>query len=236
MITVEGIAKKYGKNSVLEDVSFTIPKGKIIGLAGENGSGKSTVLKIIAGVLESSNGSVKLDGTEVTRRSAERIAYLPDLDLFYPYFTGEELFHYYGSQFDDFHYDKACIVAQFLNIPLDVKIKKMSKGNRGRVKMAATLGREATYYLMDEPFSGFDPLVREDLIKGLIQFTDPETQSIFLSTHEIREVEPLLDGIIVLHNGKIVAQEEIENIREEYNQDTVTWLKKLLKEGDKVEQ
>lgn len=112
----------------------------------------------------------------------------------------------------------------------------MSKGSRGRVKMAATLGRDASYYLMDEPFSGFDPLVRENLIKGLIQFTDSETQTIFLSTHEIREVEPLLDSIIVLQKGRIVGQEEIENIREIYNQDTITWLKNLLKEGDKVGQ
>ncbi|MEX3624351.1 ABC transporter ATP-binding protein [Viridibacillus arvi] len=236
MITVDKVSKKYGKKTVLSDVSFTIPKGKIIGLAGENGSGKSTLLKIIAGLLHPTSGRVQLDGRRSNRGSAEHIAYLPDLDLFYPYFTGEELFRYYDTQFVDFHYDKACIVAQFLNIPLDVKLKNMSKGSRGRVKMAATLGRDASYYLLDEPFSGFDPLVRENLIKGLIQFTDSETQTIFLSTHEIREVEPLLDSIIVLQKGKIVGQEEIENIREIYNQDTITWLKNLLKEGDKVGQ
>ncbi|WP_268746451.1 MULTISPECIES: ABC transporter ATP-binding protein [Viridibacillus] len=235
-MTVDKVSKKYGKKTVLSDVSFTIPKGKIIGLAGENGSGKSTLLKIIAGLLHPTSGRVQLDGRRSNRGSAEHIAYLPDLDLFYPYFTGEELFRYYDTQFVDFHYDKACIVAQFLNISLDVKLKNMSKGSRGRVKMAATLGRDASYYLMDEPFSGFDPLVRENLIKGLIQFTDSETQTIFLSTHEIREVEPLLDSIIVLQKGRIVGQEEIENIREIYNQDTITWLKNLLKEGDKVGQ
>ena len=112
------------------------------------------------------------------------------------------------------------------------KMKDLSKGNRGRAKMAVTLGRETPYYLMDEPFSGFDPMVRHDIIKGLIQFTDPETQTIILSTHEIREVEPLLDEIVVLREGRIIAHEEVENIRDQFGKDTTTWMMSLFKEGE----
>ena len=95
---------------------------------------------------------------------------MPDADLFYPYFTVDQLFNFYESQFVDFDLIKAKEIAQFLNVSLDSKIKSLSKGNRGRVKIAVTLGREATYYLLDEPFSGLDPMVRDDIAKGLIRY------------------------------------------------------------------
>jgi ABC-2 type transport system ATP-binding protein len=232
MIELQKVSRAFGKKRALTDINFSISRGKIIGLAGENGSGKSTLLKLMAGLLEPTTGSIEFDGISVTRKSAAHISYLPDADMFYPNFTVDQLFRFYESQFDDFSYDKACIVAGFLNLSLKDRMKNLSKGNRGRAKMAATLGRETPYYLMDEPFSGFDPLVRHDIIKGLIQFTDPETQTIILSTHEIREVEPLLDEIVVLKGGRVIAHEEIENIRDLYAKDTTTWMMSLFREGE----
>jgi len=219
------------KKPILQDVSFSFPVGQIIGLVGENGSGKSTLLKVLAGLLRPSGGEVLLNGTPVTRRSADKIAYLPDIDLFFDFYTGEQLFQHYASQFEDFSYDKACIVAEFLQVDKSVKLRQLSKGNRGRMKMAATLGREVPFYLMDEPFSGLDPIVREQLIKGLIQFTDIEHQTILLSTHELYEVEPILDQIILLQNGSIIAHEEVETIRDVSNKDAVQWMKAYYKKG-----
>jgi len=219
------------KKPILQDVSFSFPVGQIIGLVGENGSGKSTLLKVLTGILRPSSGEVLLNGTPVTRRSADKIAYLPDIDLFFDFYTGEQLFQHYASQFEDFSYDKACIVAEFLQVDKSVKLRQLSKGNRGRMKMAATLGREVPYYVMDEPFSGLDPIVREQLIKGLIQFTDIEHQTILLSTHELYEVEPILDQIILLQNGSIIAHEEVETIRDMSNKDAVQWMKAFYKKG-----
>jgi ABC-2 type transport system ATP-binding protein len=235
MIELKHVSKSFGKKEAIKDLSLSIIPGKIVGLAGENGSGKSTLLKLMTGVLNPSQGFVHLNGERITRLSATEIAYMPDADLFYPNFTVEQLFRFYESQFPNFHYGKACSVVAFLKLNLHDKLKSLSKGNRGRAKMAATLGREATYYLMDEPFSGFDPMVREDIIKGLIQFTDPQTQTIVLSTHEIREVEPLLDEIVVLKGGQVIAHEEIENIRDLYGKDTTSWMISLFKEGEKCE-
>lgn len=118
-----------------------------------------------------------------------------------------------------------------LQVDKSVKLRKLSKGNRGRMKMAVTLGREVPYYVMDEPFSGLDPIVREQLIKGLIQFTDIEHQTILLSTHELYEVEPILDQIILLQNGSIIAHEEVETIRDMSNKDAVQWMKAFYKKG-----
>lgn len=232
MIKLQKVSKTFGNHKVLTEITLSIPRGKIVGLAGENGSGKSTLLKLMAGLQEPASGSIELDGVSVSRKSAENISYLPDADLFYPNFTVDQLFRFYQSQFEDFSYSKACMVAEFLKIDLTNKLRDLSKGNRGRAKMAVTLGRETPYYLMDEPFSGFDPKVRHDIIKGLIQFTDPETQTIILSTHEIREVEPLLDEIVVLREGRMIAHEEVENIRDQFGKDTTTWMMSLFREGE----
>lgn len=231
MLQLSNVSFRYMKKPILQEVSFSFPVGQIIGLVGENGSGKSTLLKVLAGLLRPTSGEVLLNGMPVTRRSADKIAYLPDIDLFFDYYTGEQLFQHYASQFEDFSYDKACIVAEFLQVDKSVKLRQLSKGNRGRMKMAATLGREVPFYLMDEPFSGLDPIVREQLIKGLIQFTDFEHQTILLSTHELYEVEPILDQIILLQNGSIIAHEEVETIRDVSNKDAVQWMKAYYKKG-----
>lgn len=224
MIELQGVAKHYGSKHALDGVTLSLPTGKIIGLVGENGSGKTTLLKLIAGLLSPDRGVAALDGKVITRRDAATIAYMPDTDSFYPYFTVGQLFDFYDSQFEDFRKEKAEEIAQFLKVSLAAKISTLSKGNRGRVKIAATLGRDAAYYLLDEPFSGLDPMVREDIGKGLIRFTDTEQQTVLMSTHEIKEVEPLLDELIVLKDGKVLDHKGIDEIRDDYGMDAVSWL------------
>lgn len=226
MINVKKVCYKHCNRPVLNDVSFQIPIGKVIGIAGENGAGKSTLLRLLAGIKNPDDGTITLDHQPLTHRTCSRFAYLPDTDDFYSYLTGVQLFQFYETQFEDFNFLKALEVADFLDINIEQKIKTLSKGQRGRLKMAATLGRETTYYFMDEPFSGLDPMVRDSLIKGLIRFTDAETQTIVLSTHELYEVEPILDALLLLKNGEVISYHSLETIREEWQQDAVSWMKK----------
>lgn len=232
MIEIKNARKSYGTVKALQGVNLTLETGKIIGIAGENGSGKSTLLKSIAGVNNIDSGSILIDEHPVSRKNAEHIAYLPDADLFYSYFTVAQLLTYYNSQFTDFNEKKAKEVLEFLEVPLSSKMKNLSKGMRSRAKMAATLGRESRYYLMDEPFSGLDPMVRGDLVKGLIRFTDLERQTLILSTHEIREVEVLLDEMVLLKTGKVLAHRQLDEIRGETGMDMVEWMTKLTKAGE----
>lgn len=157
MINVKKVCYKHRNRPVLNDVSFQIPIGKVIGIAGENGAGKSTLLRLLAGIKNPDDGTITLDHQPLTHRTCSRFAYLPDTDDFYSYLTGVQLFQFYETQFEDFNFLKALEVADFLDINIEQKIKTLSKGQRGRLKMAATLGRETTYYFMDEPFSGLDP-------------------------------------------------------------------------------
>lgn len=230
MIELKSVSKSYGNQVILKDVTLTIPQGKIIGLVGENGSGKTTLLKLMAGLLSPSTGEAMYGGSPMTRKIASYIAYMPDTDLFYPYYKVSQLLDFYDSQFEDFDMTKAKEILQFLNVSLDAKMKKLSKGSRGRVKIAVTLGREASYYLLDEPFSGLDPMVRKDIARGLIQFTDIERQTIIMSTHELKEVEPLLDEIVVLKNGGLIGHQAVDDIRFMYGMDATSWMMSLFKE------
>lgn len=230
---VEGLTFRYKRRTILERINFSIQKGQIVGIIGENGSGKSTLLKLLAGILTPSAGSVSLNGQKVTRQLATKISYQPDIDLFYEHLTGAQVFNFYASQFDDFSLKKAEEIAQFLEVPTTVKLGKLSKGNRGRIKLATFLAREAECYLMDEPFSGLDPIAREGLMKAIIRFVDIENCSVMLSTHEVNEVEAILDEVILLKDGHIRAIENLEKIRDERGENAVEWMKNLY--GKKVQ-
>lgn len=225
MLHVRNVSFSYRKQLIFKDITAQFPIGKIIGIAGANGCGKSTFIRLLTGMLQPDTGEILLYEDRLTRTSCKQFAYLPDIDLFYADNTGEEVFTFYQSQFADFSIEKARQAADYLQVSTTAKLQKLSKGKRALVKMAATLGRNVPYYIMDEPFSGLDPMVRESLIRGLIQFIEPDTQTIILSTHEIYEVEPVLDALMVIKDQQIIAYETLEDIRDELQKDAVAWLK-----------
>ncbi|WLR61179.1 ABC transporter ATP-binding protein [Guptibacillus hwajinpoensis] len=230
MITFENVSKRYLRKHALSDVNVRIPEGKIIGLVGSNGSGKSTFMKIIAGLVVPSEGKVMLNEEQVSRRSANKVAYLSELDAYYSFFTVKETIRFFASQFSDFNLEKAHDIVKFMEVDQDQKVKHLSKGNRGRLKIALTLARDVPIILMDEPLSGLDPMVRDSIVKSLLSFIDLEKQTVIITTHEVTEIEPLLETVIAIRNGKVLALEDVETIRERDRMRIVEWLKKLYQE------
>lgn len=229
-MNINSVSFKYGKKLVLDSVNFTIHPNQIIGLIGENGCGKSTLIQLLAGIKTPYSGTITLDGHPVTRRLTDKIAYQPDIDLMYGKFTGDQVFDFYASQYKDFDIKKAYEIARFFNVQTNIKLEKLSKGNRGRIKLTLLLARNVSIYLLDEPFSGLDPLARESLLKAIVRFIDLERASVLLSTHEVSEVESILDEVILLKNGKIKAVGNLEQIREERGENAVEWMKSLYAE------
>lgn len=230
MIQFEEVTKRYLGKLALDRVSLQFTPGKIIGIVGENGSGKSTTLKLAAGLSQPTKGKVTIDGEEVTRRTADKIAFLSELDTYYPFYTVAETIDFTATQFADFDREKAQEILEFMNIPPEQKVKHLSKGNRGRLKMILTLARAAPILLMDEPLSGLDPMVREAIVKSLISFIDVENQTVVLTTHEINEVEPLLDEVIAVHDGKIVDRTDVEDLREAHGISIIEWMKEIYEQ------
>ncbi len=229
MIEFHKVNKKYGFNHVLKDISFTIRPGKIIGLVGPNGSGKSTILKLISGLTYPSSGEVSVLGEPANRRIASKVIYLTEADSFYPSFTVKDMLNFYESQFADFEQVKAMELLQFMNLNDSVKIRSLSKGNRGRLKLVLALARRAPILLLDEPFSGLDPMVRDTLVQGLLSFIDFEKQTVLMATHEIEEVETVLDELIMIEDGRFLGQYHVETIREEKGLSIKEWMKETYK-------
>ncbi|WP_054635381.1 ABC transporter ATP-binding protein [Thalassobacillus sp. C254] len=233
MIEFQNVTKNYGRKRAVRDTSFSVLKNGVTGLVGANGSGKSTMLKMAAGLIRPSSGKVTVNGKPVTRQSADDISYLSELDEYYRYQTVSQLLDLQESLFNDFNKEKARDILNFMEVEKEVKLKNLSKGNRGRVKIAITLARETPVVLMDEPLSGLDPMVRKSIVTGLISFIDLEYQALILTTHEISEIETLLDRVIVIKEGKIIGDQETETIRTQHQQGIVDWMTELYKAEEK---
>ncbi|MED4740182.1 ABC transporter ATP-binding protein [Bacillus subtilis] len=221
-IKLEHVSKKYGRHTAVNDVSITLSSGRIYGLIGPNGSGKSTTLKMMAGLLFPTSGFVKVDEEQVTREMVRQTAYLTELDMFYP------MVNFYQSQFPDFQTEQAYKLLNEMQLNPEKKIKKLSKGNRGRLKIVLALARRADVIVLDEPFSGLDPMVRDSIVNSLVSYIDFEQQIVVIATHEIDEIETLLDEVIILANGEKVAQREVEDIREQEGMSVLQWFKSKM--------
>ncbi|OEH92782.1 ABC transporter ATP-binding protein [Bacillus solimangrovi] len=227
MITFENVSKSYLSQNALNNVDLRLPSGKIIGIIGENGSGKSTMLKLMAGLIRPTKGTVKVNNSPANRKISEIVTYLSELDAYYTIYTVKQTIDFFATQFKDFNLDKAYTIMEFMKLAPDQKVKNLSKGNRGRLKIVLSLARDVPYILLDEPFSGLDPMVRESVVKGLLSYIDLNKQTVIITTHEIQEVEALLDMIVVIRNGKILNMRNVEELHENEKKSVVEWLKKV---------
>lgn len=226
MIIFENVTKRYINKTALENVDLNISRGKIVGLVGENGSGKSTTLKLIAGLIKPTKGKVFVNGKE-TSRFAHEVSYLSELDVYYSFYNVGETIDFYATQFSDFNKEKAEEICEFMKLERSQKLKHLSKGNRGRLKIALALAREVPVILMDEPLSGLDPMVRDSIVRGLISYIDLEKQTVLIATHEIKEIETILDEVILIKRGNIIGQRNVDELRDEENIGIVEWMKKV---------
>lgn len=226
MIQLTNVSKKFANNLALKDISLTIPAGKIIGIVGENGSGKSTLLKLIVGLSLPTSGLVTVNGEVANRRISKMVSYLSELDSLYSMYTVRESIAFQASQFSDFNIVKAEEIMNYMQLDPNKKVKELSKGNCGRLKIVLTLAREVPYILMDEPLSGLDPMVRASIVKGLISFIDLESQTVVMTSHEVLEIEHILDSFIALHAGSIIRMADVEELHQEEGLGITDWMKK----------
>ncbi|MCF8567916.1 ABC transporter ATP-binding protein [Alicyclobacillus tolerans] len=231
-VTFKNVSKRYPTKDAVKDLTFELPLGQVIGFIGPNGSGKSTTLRLMAGLLHPTQGEVRLNGQVVNRRASSQISYLSDDSAVYPFYTVGEMVNYYKGIFSDFDAHKAQEMLSFMNLDAAQNVRTLSKGNLGRLKIVLVVARTVPLIVMDEPLSGLDPLVRESIVKGLISFVDLTSQTVVMSTHEVDEIEPLLDVAVLMNEGRTVAMDSTENIRSRCGQNMVGWMKSVLGGAD----
>ena len=213
LLTASDLCKSYGQKCALDKVTLSIPAGKIVGLLGPNGSGKTTFIKIAVGLLTADSGSLKICGYDVGCETKAMVAYLPERNSIPEHFTVAEAITYYEDFFADFDRVRAEDMLYALRIEKSAKIKTLSKGTKEKVQLVMVMSRRARLYLIDEPISGVDPAARDYIISTILKNYSPSS-SVILSTHLITDIEPVMDAFILLKEGRIFSMGTPEGLRE----------------------
>lgn len=208
------ISKQYGSLTALNDVSFTIDPGRIVGLLGPNGSGKSTFIKLATGLLTPTKGEITICGFPVGVESKKRVAYLSDKNFLNESQKIEQIFNFFNDFYENFDMHKAYEMLTRLNIDPKSRLKTLSKGTKEKVQLILVMSRNADLYLLDEPIGGVDPAARDYILNTILSNYN-EQGSIIISTHLIADIEPVLDDIIFIKEGNLVLTSTVDAIREE---------------------
>ena len=212
LLECRGLCKNYGDKEVLKDINLVIPKGKIIGLLGKNGTGKSTLIKLINDLLTPSKGEILVNGKKVGVDSKKIISYLPERTYLDKSMTARDTIKYFCDFYDNFDEEKAIKLLNDLDLDIDVKLSKMSKGMQEKVQLVLVMSRKADLYILDEPLGGVDPATR-DYILDTILTNFNEGASVIISTHLISDVERILDEVIFIDKGKIILTGDADKLR-----------------------
>lgn len=214
LVNCEHLTKVYTGKKALDDVSFTLDRGKIVGLLGPNGSGKTTLIKILNGLLIPTEGKAEIDGSKIGTYTKANVSYLPDKNYFADWMRVKDIFDIFCDFYEDFDRERALEMCALLGIGEKDRIKNMSKGTKEKVQLILVMSRQAQLYLLDEPIAGVDPAARDYIMDTIINnYADDAT--VVISTHLIADIERVLDEVIFLKNGKIVRQQAVDELREE---------------------
>lgn len=216
LLKVENLSKSYGKKQVLKNISFTINEGRIVGLLGKNGTGKSTLIKLINDLLTVDSGEILVNGKKIGVESKKDISYLPERTYLDKSMKVREVVHFFEEFYDNFDSKKAHKLLKDLGLDEEQKLSKMSKGMQEKVQLVLVMSRKAKLYILDEPLGGVDPATR-DYILDTILTNFNENASIIISTHLISDIERILDDVIFIDKGKIILTGEADKLRDKEN-------------------
>ncbi len=215
MIEIKQLSKRFDKTCALEGVELRFEKGGIYALVGSNGSGKSTLMRNIAGVYAPDEGQI-LIGAEDAYDNPEvkqKVFFLPDTPSFFKNATVLSMADFYGRLYPNFSVEQLKELGKVFPIGLDMRIDKMSKGMQRQAALMLALSSGADFLLLDEAFDGLDPVVRGTLKSLLMTWAQDKGTTTIIASHNLRELEDLCDHVTLLHKGKAVCSEELENLR-----------------------
>ena len=214
ILECKSLTKAYIKNRpVLNNLELCVPEGKIFGLLGPNGCGKSTLMKLITGLLQPTGGSITVDGIPVSEQTKALVSYLPERTYFSSGMKVDELVTYFGDFYGDFDKERAYAMMKDLKIDPSAKLKSLSKGTKEKVQLILVMSRHARLYLLDEPIAGVDPAAREYILKTIVGNYD-RSASIIITTHLIADIENVLDDFVFMsYGGELLLQGNADQTR-----------------------
>lgn len=228
LIKCINVNKNFGNKKILKDINLTIPRGKIIGLLGKNGTGKSTLIKLINDLLTPTSGKILVNGKEIDVESKKVISYLPERTYLDKSMTVDEVIKYFEDFYDNFDSKKARKLLEDLKLDTKQKLTKMSKGMQEKVQLVLVMSRKADLYILDEPLGGVDPATRDYILDTILtNFNDGA--SVIISTHLITDIERILDEVIFIDNGEIILQSNCDELRKKENSSVDEIFRRMFK-------
>ena len=212
LLECKHLCKNFDNKEILKDINLKIPRGKIIGLLGKNGTGKSTLIKLINDLLTPTSGEILINGEKPGVKSKRIISYLPERTYLDKEMTVKQAIKYFEEFYQNFNKEKAIKLLKDLNLSIDTKIAKMSKGMQEKLQLILVMSRNAELYILDEPLGGVDPATR-DYILDTILSNFSEGASVIISTHLIADIERILDEVIFIDDGKIILSTSADELR-----------------------
>lgn len=212
LVEIKNLSKSYDDKEVLKEVNLKISSGKIIGLLGKNGAGKTTLIKLINDLLTPTSGEILIEGKHPGVESKKIISYLPERTYLDKEMKIIDTLNYFDEFYDNFNIEKAKKLIKDLDLDINQKISKMSKGMQEKLQLILVMSRDADLYILDEPLGGVDPATR-DYILDTILSNFKEGSSVIISTHLISDIERILDEVIFIDRGKIILTAPADELR-----------------------
>jgi ABC-2 type transport system ATP-binding protein len=216
IVKCEQITKRYGKKAALDRFEVSLPAGRVVGVLGPNGCGKSSFFRLLTGLIRPDEGRVEVLGQEPGWRTNGNIAYLPDRARWYPNLTARQALEWGDAFLPGFRLEAAVRFAELMDVDLEMKVGGMSRGQEARLLLILCMARDVPLIILDEPFAGIDVLSREAIVSGIIEYLEDRQQSVLISTHDIHEVEGLFDYTVMMDRGRVIWSGETEDLRAEY--------------------
>lgn len=225
IIETRGLTRRFRSHDAVHSLDLEIEKGRVCAFLGPNGAGKTTTIKMLMGILRPSEGESRVFGTPSARlgqREFEKIGYVSENQDMPEWMTVRQLMEFcrplYPSWDESFC---AALLDQFA-LPREQQVKNLSRGMRMKAALISSLAYRPELLVLDEPFSGLDPLVREEFIEGMLELTEQESWTILVSSHDIDEVERLADSVAVINEGRLALSETVESLQARFRKIEVT--------------
>ena len=212
-LELENVSYKKNRQEILKNITLKIGKGKIVALLGENGAGKTTLMRIISGLAKNYHGIVKVNGEQNVVQRKANLSMTDALKGLSESYTIEQVKNFFLSLYSDFDIEEFEKLKDFMKLNDEMKLGQLSKGMEEKLAIVLTLSRHAKLYLLDEPFSGIDPMARKKIINSILLWKD-EDSTLIISDHFVNEISSLLDEVIIIKDQKILSQISAEEIRQ----------------------
>lgn len=212
ILEIKKLNKSFDNKEVLKNVNLKLTGGKIIGLLGKNGAGKTTLIKLINDLLTPTSGEILVKGKPIGVESKKRISYLPERTYLNKQMKVSEVLDFFKDFYEDFDYEKAEKLLKDLDLDINMKLSKMSKGMQEKVQLVLVMSRNADLYILDEPLGGVDPATRDYILDTILSNFN-EKASVIISTHLISDIERILDEVIFIDKGEIILKDDADKLR-----------------------